>query len=102
MATGYHHDYKDFGDEIMRGAGLTAHVGAIADEAGRIAVATAPAQTGEFKDSFVTGTAVEDHAGPRVVGFLISTDPDAAAKEFANPDPAENRTMNKAMRKAVG
>jgi hypothetical protein len=102
MATGYHHSYPDFGEKILRGPGLTAHVAAIAEEAGRIAVATAPEATGEFKSSFVTGTAVENHSGLRVVGFLLSTDPDAVAKEFNNPDPAENRTMNKAMRQAVG
>lgn len=102
MPTRYHHDYNHFGDAIMRGAALTAHVGGIAEVAGQIAVSTAPVATGEFKGSFVAGTAIEDHQGLRVVGFLASTDPDAVAKEFANPDPAENRTMNNAMRKAIG
>lgn len=102
MATRYHHDYADFGEKILRGAGLRSHVGAIADRAGAIAVATAPVASGQFKDSFVTGTAVENHQGLRVVGFLASTDPDALAKEFANPDESQNRTMNKAVRKAIG
>jgi NADPH-dependent curcumin reductase CurA len=102
MATGYHHSYPDFGEKILRGPGLTAHVGAIAAAAGAIAVATAPEATGEFKGSFVVGTAIEDHQGLRVVGFLGSTDPDAAAKEFTNPDPAKNHTMNNAMQRAIG
>lgn len=102
MPTRYHHDYNDFGDKILRGAAMTAHVLGIAEAAGAIAVATAPVASGEFKSSFVAGTAVEDHQGLRAVGFLLSTDPDAVAKEFANPDPDENRTMNKAVRKAIG
>ncbi len=103
MATGYHHSYPDFGRKILQhDPGLTAHVGGIAERAGVFAVADAPERTGEFKSSCVTGTAIENHEGLRVIGFLLSTDPDALAKEFANPDPDENRTMNKAMRKAIG
>lgn len=96
MASGYHHDYNDFGDKVLRGPAMVAHLNGIAQVAGEIAQRTAPVETGEFRDSFVVGTAIEDHNGLRAIGFLLSTDPDAVAKEFEH-----GRTMNDAMSQAV-
>lgn len=98
MPSGYHHDYDDFGEKILRGADLTAHLDGIAQRAGGIAVATAKEDTGEWKSSFVVGTAIEDHDGLRAVGFLLSTDPKALDKEFGY---GSTRTMNDAMSQAV-
>lgn len=104
MASWYEHDYKAFGNEVLRAPWMTSAMRARATAVISTAMSMAPVDTGEYEASFELSDGLTSSGGDgiRVYARVTNTAAHAAAVEYGFGRVPRYRVLGRSMYAAGG